>query len=408
MAKKEQLNHDEGNDAPDFGPDSPEFEQIWADSDLIGDDLGAINEEIAAPSPKKRKRKTDAKPKEPPKMPSEPPFHILRLTPSHSGKGSRYMVIDTWTKKVAPTPIQLRDNYGPGSFQVQDAQGATKKWAVAEFKRNPSEDAEQDAQDDAAQDHGPPPFRVAPPNPYAHPQAHPYPPQHAPQHQTQPGTHWAEPHRQQYQPPPVAHPGTSQPDPQLLGTFYRLDAAIQQISADCRRLQDELRSVTYELQQVPNRVAERVSTAIADAVDPFDQMSKVWAMSRDIAEGYGPGEKDSGGGMTDMIQAAVAALAARAPQPPPAIEPPQHQPPPVAHHAAPAPPTHQPPPPHQEGAQELPGMTPEIRAELQQEAAKRGIPWAEAIEMAKRQEWDAPQLLMAARATNAPPNGVPA
>lgn len=410
MPRKARAHTDHDTNELNGAEDPSDMDQVWADFDENEGDLTTIDVDQEAPKARKRKATTKSAPKAPPKMPTEPPFHILRLTPNTSGKGSRYMVIDTWTKKVAPTPIQLRDSYGPGSFQVQDAQGNTKKWAVAAFNKTENDVLPEETSEET-EPQPPPPFRVAPDPPPSGP-LYSHAPQHAqsyaPQmhHNPHAAEQWGQPHRQTYQQPPIASAAPSQPDPQLLGTFYRLDAAIQQISADCRRLQDELRSVTYELQQVPNRVAERVTSAISDAVDPFDQMSKVWEMSRNIADGYGPGQKEeSGGGMAEMIQAAVGALAARA-QPPqvmPQEAPQLMQAPPVAtpQQTAPAAPQ----PPTNAASAELAGMTPELKAELEIEAAKRGISWDDAINLAKRYNWDAPQLLMAARATGAPQSG---
>ena len=50
---------------------------------------------------------------------------------------------------------------------------------------------------------------------------------------------------------------------------------------------------------------------------------------------------------------------------------------------------------------ELDGITDELRVELQGHAAARGITYQDAINLAKRQGWDALTLVQAARATAA-------
>jgi len=297
------------------------------------------------------------------------PFHIMR----YNTDIRKYEWLDLWDQKRPPTPGEVRDAYGPGRYEMRDAEKNVERWEIGPDP-HASKAPEHGAR--SAPTSAPPPPRIAPgqlhqggtpiaPNPYAN--------THAP----------APPAYQQ----PIHHQGA---DPQLMSTFYRLDAAIQQISADCRRLQDELRSVTYELQQVPQRVSERVASAIKDSADPFDQMGRVWEMSQKLAEGVGPNE-EKGPGMTEMVAAIAGALA-------PSIgggQLPQMPPPPQSSAEALPAPENGSAPEHEE----LAGMTPEIRAELAAHAQARGISYQDAIGLARRQNWDAPTLLMAARTT---------
>ena len=357
------------------------------ESDLWADDTETELKELEdtpPPKPKKARKKPTPKVHKPL---SASPFHVQR----HDPVSGKYQWIALWDHHKAPTPLDLRDAYGPGRYQIVDSVKNNERWEIGADPSLP------DPADDPAGYDSPPPPHLAP---HLAPQSHQPPPRHQYNPQAQ-APYQAGPPRH-HEPPAYMAPAPHSPDPQLMSTFYRLDAAIQQISADQRRLQDEMRSVTYELQQVPTRVAERVSTAITDSVDPFDQMEKVWAISRNIADGYGPNEKDGGGGgIAEMIQAAVSAFASSAappqlPAPTPAAAPP-------AMAAAPRPPAPSSPtaPPH------LDGMTQAIAKEIRNEAAKRGMTLGDAITLAQRQGWGAEQLLKVARMMPAPPAATP-
>lgn len=364
----EEPGHQEGvNDLEDAA-----FDQEWGENEDDPALIGAKSGTSRAPAaPKKAPKARKTAPKTSKDRPlQDPPFQIHRFDTLQKS----YMWIAEWSGRKPPGPVEIRDAYGPGRYTVKDASKAEQRWRIGANPAAAAEPSEGFA-DEPEPFQSPPPPQVAPP---AHdPHARAYQPYTAAGYGPSP------PHPQTYAPSPHAA------DPQLLGTFYRLDAAIQQISADQRRLQDELRSVTYELQQVPARVAERVSSAISDAVDPYDQMSKLWEMSRNMADGVGPGE-DKGPGMAEIVGALAGALGpgaaamAAPPQPaPPAIAPPQ--------------PPEQPP-------GDLPGMTDAIKAEIEVSAKERGITYEQAIELAKRQGWDAAQLLTIARSTAAPPS----
>lgn len=325
------------------------------------------------------------------------PFMIHRFDEN----AGRYTYLVTWKgKKHPPGPDEIRDGYGPGRYQVKDKNGASKTWVIgAPPMPRDLEPPELGAAEP------PPPPRISPDLPPQAAPAYQHPPDF-PQSSPQPPP-WQD-YRQQQQPiRPAAAPLAA--DPQMMGTIYRLDAAIQQISADQRRLQDELRSVTYELQQVPTRVSERVSSAIENASDPFDQVGKVMAISRDFADGQVPGD-DKTPGMAEMIAGVVAALAGGGMPgagPPPQPQAPAELAPP------PRPPVSSPAPVPQNGndqagaAPELPGMTPEIRAELTHHAHQRGITYEAAVDLARRQNWSATDVLHVARSTapGPPPEG---
>lgn len=346
-------------------PTEAEEGQMFGDED-DQDTLEWAEEETkeAKPERAKSKRKPRASSKSQRAPLQKRPFHIMRFNTDTR----KYEWLDLWDHKTPPTPGQVRDAFGPGRYELRDAEKNVERWEI-----------------------GPDPNKAAgPAQQNAEPAAPPLPPRIAPAHEHQElGTH---PN------PYAAHPGsyappmqTSGPDPQMMSTFYRLDAAIQQISADCRRLQDELRSVTYELQQVPMRVSERVAAAIKDSADPFDQMGRVWEMSQKLAEGVGPNE-DKGPGMAEMVAAIAGALApniAGAPAAPLPPEMAQSSP-----HTLPAPPNG-----NDEEHQELPGMTPAIRQELVAHARAKGVTYQDAIGLALRQGWDAQTLLTAARST---------
>jgi hypothetical protein len=380
-----------------------DLEPDWA---LDEHDLGAIIDLEAEPEPapaptKPKKKRAPAKKKVHVPL-SAPPFQILLFNPTER----KYKWIDKWDGRKAPGPADLRGKYGPGRYEVRDDLKNSERWDIGasplEAGASPPQALEPPQQPEIEADHESP----APPRIYPHeppPWANVRPPYGAPPSWTASsatpgaGAPYDWPH---HQPPPPPPPAPAGPDPQMMGTIYRLDAAIQQIAADQRRIQDELRSVTYELQQVPTRVAERVSSAIENASDPFDQMSKVWEMSSMIADGYSPGaKKEDEGGLAGLAEGVLSALASKMGPPPPGLNAPNAAPP-------------QPPPPNGaggtpaqgigEGEPELPGMTQEIRQELLAHAASRGLSYADAIGMAKRNGWTAPDLLHLAR--NPPPN----
>ena len=280
------------------------------------------------------------------------PFHILKFDPEQK----KYLWINDSNSKAPPTLSSIREEYGPGRYEIRDADGNKQRWAIGE---DPALSASSEPQADP---YAPPRIAHEPP-PHFQPQMNPYGYQRA-----------------------ASSPSS---DPQLMQTFYRMDAAIQALSTDLRRLQDENRSLTYELQQVPARVAERVSATIRESSDPFDQMDRVFKISQNLANGMGPSE-DKGLDMTNVLGALAGAFMGgggapgalpQAPGAPSPVAPP-------AQIQAPQP-----------QAPELPGMTPEIRAELLDHAAKRGLNYEASINLAKSKGWDAAMLLTVARAT---------
>ena len=383
----DDLGSDELMDDLNMG----EIEPDWANLEHEGSETGQI---LADPEPKKttrKARKTTAKKVDKDRPLQTGPFQIHRF----DDQQRTYLWLDEWkgdgasSSKKPPGPLQLRSTYGPGKYIVRDTSGAEKRWRIG------ASPADGHAEDVETAPQPTEPWRPMPPplTPQLAPGGY-APPQH---YQTPPPPHYAGPPHG-----PPAHLGAAAPvqtlDPAIMSTIYRLDAAIQQISADQRRLQDELRSVTYELQQVPARVSERVSSAIGDAVDPFDQMSRVYEMSKNMADGIGPTE-DKGPGMAEMLAAAVGALgglggggapAVAAPSQPVAVQLPAPAAPPMTNGVD-----------TQGDDLELDGITDELRVELQGHAAARGITYQDAINLAKRQGWDALTLVQAARATAA-------
>lgn len=352
--------------------------------------------QIAAPeAPKKtprKPRKSTGKKVDNDRPLQTGPFQIHRFDDQQRS----YLWLDEWkgdgasSSKKPPGPLQLRSTYGPGKYIVRDTSGAEKRWRIG---ASPADGHQEEA---VSTPEPTEPYRPMPPQltPQLPPHGYHAPAQH---YQTPPPPHYAGPPHSS----PAHLAGAASVPPQLdhavMSTIYRLDAAIQQISADQRRLQDELRSVTYELQQIPARVSERVSSAISDAVDPFDQMSRVYEMSRNMADGLAPGE-DKGPGMAEMLAAAVGALGGLGGGAP-AIAPPAQPVAPQLPAPAQAPMTN-----GSDGSPdglELDGITDELRVELQAHAAARGITYQDAINLAKRQGWDALTLVEAARATAA-------
>ena len=309
---------------------------------------GDFDGSMAEPEKKKpRKRTTKKKTAKPP---TEPPFQIHRRDPTQS----KYLWIKEHPGRKAPGPADIRAEYGPGSFRVTDAAGNEARWQIG-------------ADPSIAQTE-PEPAPI--PEPYEPPREDPryHPPAHAPAYGRE----------------------TGGADPSLYAVIYRQDAAIQSIERDVRRVQDELRSTTYELQQVPIRTAERVASVMSERSDPFDQMSKVWEMSQRIADGKGP---DEGGGIADVIAGGLAALGSKMGPPPPP------QPANGGGQALPAP---------DPASPELPGMTQDIRAELIARAQARGIDFGGAVETAKAKGWTASQLLEFARRADANAAAAPA
>ena len=293
------------------------------------------------------------------------PFHILKKVEN------KFMWIADSASKKQPTLGSIRDEYGPGQYEIRDADGNKQRWSIGE---DPHAKA-------AASNH---------PDPTAPPRLSPQPgyaPHYAPQN-----PHGAPQAFNQYQ-----RPAPAPVDPQLMGTFYRMDAAIQQLSTDLRRLQDENRSLTYELQQVPARVAERVSATIREASDPFDQMGRVWEMSQKLADGIGPNE-DKGFDMNSVLGALAGALSQGAL---PGGAPPQMMAPPGGTPVAPAQLGAVAPTATDTPVEEptLPGMTDEIKSELLEHAKTRGLDYAASIRYAQSKGWDAAMLLTVARAT---------
>ena len=371
-----------------------ELEPEWVDLEGEEGETGQIKAEPVKKKAPRKSRKAASKKVDKERPLQTAPFQIHRFDDLQRS----YLWLDEWkgdgasSSKKPPGPLQLRSTYGPGKYIVRDASSAEQRWRIGASPSDaPAEELETEPE--APEHYRPAPQPIVPQLP---PHGYHAP---APQYHTPPPPRYAGPPHSSLATGAVAAP-SPQLDPAVMSTIYRLDAAIQQISADQRRLQDELRSVTYELQQVPSRVAERVSGAITDAVDPFDQMAKVYEMSRNMADGLGPGE-DKGPGMAEMVAAAVGALGglagggAGAPGAAPPMPQPAQLP---APDSAPASTNGE---DHSAEASELPGMTPELRTEIQAHAAARGITYQDAINLATRQGWDALTLVQAARATAA-------
>lgn len=310
--------------------------------------------EEAAPAAKKKK---PARKKSKPTPPSVYPFQIHKRDPSLG----KYLWIKEWPGKKPPGPSDIRDEYGRGSYIVRDAVGNDNRWQIGD---DPTDAPDLPSLDSFAAPEEP---RYEPPR--------------------------VEPAPQQSAPPTLGGFSSPSVSPQLQALVYRLDATNQSIERDIRRIQDEQRSIIYELQQIPARTAERVAQSLRDQSDPFDQMARVYDMSQRIADGKGPA--DDGGGLSEIIAGVLGALGSKGPQ---ALTPPPPQPPPPQPHVQAHPGNGnyaQPVTPP--AGPELPGMTPEIRAELVALASQRGVEYPAAIAMALERGWDAPTLLDFAR-----------
>lgn len=308
----------------------------------------------------KKKRNTKAAGKDGLRV---PPFQVSRFSETRR----QYGWIDEYPGKRPPRQGDILEKYGPGRYQLEDAAGSRARWTIHGVHEIPGEDVEE--HEDTAPAFDPRPYRHEPP-----PDDYGY------------GYRGGGMDRRG----PAHPPAPAGVDPYTSQTLYRLDASVTQIHQDGRRLADELRSLRYDIELAPSRIAERVAQVIADARDPIDEMVRLHQVSQTMGFGDGGGGGDSGIG--SVISSALSGLAqaqgaAAAPAPAP--------PAPALHSVPPAPASNPATPP---APPELAGMTPAIKGEISAIAASLGMDPTQAIAIGKAQGWSAPKLLEYARA----------
>lgn len=304
-----------------------------------------------------------------------PPFQVSRMDETRTPKA--YGWIDEYPGRKPPRPGDIDERYGPGRYRIVDAANSRVLWTIHGMGALPGG---EEGDDDEDHDYGAPP---------------PYAPQPRQEH---PGQHQGHPPPYGQGPGGYGAPAPQGTDPYTAQTLYRLDAAVTQIHQDGRRLADELRSLRYDIELAPSRVAERVGQVIQDSRDPIDEMVRLHQVSQTMGLGGDGGGGD--GGIGSVLASALSGFAqstAGAASPPPAQAPP----PPTQIHAVPqAPPLAAPqaPPAPPAVPATLAGMTPPIAAEIASIAASMGMDPDGAIAIAHTRGWDAPRLLEYARA----------
>jgi hypothetical protein len=336
---------------PDEGTIDGETDQIpdWIAADFEGDPDWEAEETEPEPAPKARKTRKKPVPRKT-EPPQDAPFQIQK----HDAGQRAYGWISEWSGKKPPGPADLQAEFGAGKYIVIDASGRQARWRIHGHGPDPEGESSE------------PSFSAPPPPPA--PPAHPFYGA-APQH-----SHAAPMH------------APAGPDPFLHGMLARLDATVQQIHADSRRAGDEMRSLRYEIEQIPHRVGERVATAFNEANDPIESMTRLWDTTRKMADGMPAGGEEGGGGMLESaILGVLSKLGSAAPPPAAPASPPS--PPPQLRAVAESP--------------SLPGMTQEVEVELRARATASGVDYDAAVAMARAEGWTADQLLSFARQNEA-------